>query len=297
MSPKTHLDRFAICLMLLFCTVWGVQQVAVKVANAGISPVWQAGLRSIGATVLVWAWAMLRGERLFERDGTLWPGLLAGLLFAGEFALLFVALQFTTASRGVIFLYMAPFVVAIGALWLLPHESMRRAQWMGMGLAFAGIVLLFGENLLHPAGRAWIGDLLMAGAAVLWGATTLTVKGSALARVSAEKMLLYQLAVSAVALPLLSWAMGEPGVFAPAPAVWASLAFQTVGVAAVSYVGWFNLIREYPATRLSSLSFLTPVMGVLAGSLLLGEALTSVVFVALALVGAGIWISNLPPRG
>ena len=294
MPPKTHLDRLAIGLMILFCTIWGVQQVAVKIANAGISPVWQAGLRSVGATALVGAWALLRGVRLFERDGTLWPGLLAGLLFAGEFALLFVGLQFTTASRGVIFLYTAPFFVALGAVWLLPHEHMRRAQWVGMALAFAGVLALFGENLLRPAGQAWIGDLLIFGGALLWAATTLTVKATALARASAEKMLLYQLAVSALVLPPLSLALGEPGVFAPTVAVWASLAFQTVLVASASYVGWFWLIRHYPATRLSSFSFLTPVMGVFAGALLLGEALTPAVFVALALVGAGIWIANRP---
>ncbi|ATE61514.1 DMT family transporter [Thauera sinica] len=296
MPPKTQLDRLAIGLMLVFCTIWGVQQVAVKIASAGISPVWQAGLRSIGAALLVWAWSALRGVRLFERDGTLLPGLLAGLLFAGEFALLFLGLQFTTASRGVIFLYTAPFVVALGAVWLLPHEHMRRAQWTGMGLAFAGVLALFGENLLHPAGRAWIGDLMVFAAAVLWAGTTLTVKASALARVSAEKMLLYQLAVSALALPLLSLLLGEPGVFAPTPAVWASLAFQTVAVASASYLGWFWLIRHYPATRLSSFSFLTPVMGVLAGGLLLGETLTPAVFAALALVGTGIWVANRPGR-
>ncbi|TAH47326.1 MAG: DMT family transporter [Betaproteobacteria bacterium] len=297
MPPKTHLDRLAIGLMILFCTIWGVQQVAVKIANAGISPVWQAGLRSIGATVLVGAWALLRGVRLFERDATLWPGLLAGLLFAGEFALLFAGLQFTTASRGVIFLYTAPFVVALGAVWLLPHEHMRRAQWIGMALAFVGVLVLFGENLLQPAGRAWIGDLMIFVAAVLWAGTTLTVKATALARVSAEKMLLYQLAVSALTLPLLSRLLGESGVFAPTPTVWASLVFQTLAVASMSYLGWFWLMRHYPATRLSSFSFLTPVMGVLAGGLLLGETLTPAVFVALALVGAGIWIANRPGRG
>src|SRR5574338_135029 len=220
MPTRTHLDRFAIGLLILFCTIWGVQQVAVKIANAGIAPVWQAGMRSIGAAVLVWA------------------------------------LEFTTASRGVIFLYTAPFAVALGAVWLLPQEHMRRVQWVGMGLAFAGVVALFGENLLRPAGQAWIGDLMMLGAAVFWAATTLTIKVSALGRSSAEKMLLYQLGVSALALPVLSWLFGEPGVFAPTPAVWASLAFQIVVVASASYVGWFWLIRHYPATRLSSFSFL-----------------------------------------
>jgi drug/metabolite transporter (DMT)-like permease len=297
MPPKTQLDRLAIDLMVLFCTIWGVQQVAIKIANAGISPVWQAGLRSIGATALVFLWARLRGVRLFEADGTLGSGVLAGLLFAAEFALIFLGLQYTTASRGVIFLYTAPFFVALSAVWLLPHEHMRRAQWIGMALAFAGVLVLFGENLIGPAGEAWKGDLLLFFAALFWAATTMTVKVTPLHRVSAEKTLLYQLAVSAVLLPPLAVALDEPGVFAPTPAVWASLAFQIVVVASASYVGWFWLVRNYPATRLSSFSFLTPVMGVLAGGLLLAEPLTPGVFAALALVSVGIWIANRPARG
>jgi drug/metabolite transporter (DMT)-like permease len=291
---KTELDRFAIGLMVVLCTIWGLQQVAIKLASAGISPVWQAGLRSIGATVIVVGWALARGVKLFGRDHSLLPGLLAGALFAGEFALIFTGLQYTTASRGVIFLYTAPFFVALGAVWLLPQEHMRRKQWTGMALAFVGVLALFGENLFVPAAGAWVGDLMLLGAAVLWAATTLTVKASVLNRGAVEKTLLYQLGVSALLLPPLSLALGEPGVFAPTAMVWANLLFQAVIVAGVSYLAWFWLVREYPATRLSSFSFLTPVMGVLAGGLLLGEALTPAVFAALFLVGSGIWVANRP---
>jgi len=135
---------------------------------------------------------------------------------------------------------------------------------------------------------------MLLGAAVLWAATTLTVKASVLNRGAVEKTLLYQLGVSALLLPPLSLALGEPGVFAPTAMVWANLLFQAVIVAGVSYLAWFWLVREYPATRLSSFSFLTPVMGVLAGGLLLGETLTPAVFAALFLVGSGIWVANRP---
>ena len=178
---KTELDRLAMGLMLLFCTIWGVQQVAIKLASEGISPLWQAGLRSIVATAIVFVWAVMRRVRLFQRDGTLWPGLLAGVLFAIEFALIFIGLQYTHASRGVIFLYTAPFFVALGAVWLLPLERMRRAQWAGMALAFVGVLILFGEGLFAAAGSAWVGDLLILLGAFFWAATTLTVKASSLA--------------------------------------------------------------------------------------------------------------------
>ncbi|MCC4113989.1 DMT family transporter [Aromatoleum toluclasticum] len=296
MPPRPHLDRLAITMMIVLCTIWGMQQAAIKITNVGISPLWQAGWRSAGATVLILLWARVRGVRLAEADGTLAPGVIAGLLFAAEFALIFAALQYTSASRGVIFLYTAPFMVALGAVWLLPHEHMRRAQWVGMSLAFTGVLALFGEGLLRSSGRAWIGDLMMLGAAVAWAATTLTVKVSPLARASAEKTLLYQLGVSALVLTSLSRAFGEPGVFAADARVWSAFAFQVVIVAAASYLAWFWLISQYPATRLSSFSFLTPVMGVIAGVVVLGEAMTPAIWFALALVGAGIWIANRPAR-
>jgi len=260
-------------------------------AAVGVPPMLQAGLRSAGAALLVAAWSALRRVPLFDRDGTLWPGLATAALFSGEFALIYAGLGFTGASRGVIFLYTAPFLVALGALRWLPQERMHGRQWGGLALAFGGVLVLFGENLVRPAGRAWIGDLMILVAAAMWAATTLVIKSTRLAAAAPEKTLLYQLGGSAVALPLASLVMGEP---APrlTPLVAGSLAFQIAGVASASYLVWFWLVRHYPATRLSSFSFLTPVMGVLAGALLLGEPLTPGVLAALGMVGAGIWLAN-----
>ena len=112
--PLDRLDMRAVLVLIVCCACWGVNQAAIKIANAGISPTLQVGLRSIFAGVLVFAWAQLRGVRLFERDGTLWAGLLAGLMFSVEFLVLYVGLDLTTASRGVILLYLSPFVVAVG---------------------------------------------------------------------------------------------------------------------------------------------------------------------------------------
>jgi drug/metabolite transporter (DMT)-like permease len=286
-----RLDGLAAGLMVVLCATWGVQQAAIKVAATGVPPMLQAGLRSAGAALLVAVWSVLRRVPLLERDRTLWPGLATAALFSGEFALIYAGLGFTGASRGVIFLYTAPFLVALGALRWLPQEPMHGRQWAGLALAFGGVLALFGENLVRPAGRAWIGDLMILGAAAMWAATTLVIKATRLASAAPEKTLLYQLGGSAVALPLASVAMGEPGPRLT-PLVSGSLAFQIVGVASASYLAWFWLVRHYPATRLSSFSFLTPVMGVLAGALLLGEPLTPGVLAALALVGAGIWLAN-----
>ena len=295
MGARKDLDRLAMGLLVVLCAIWGVQQTAIKVANTGLSPLFQSGLRSLGATVLVGLWALARGVPLFQRDGTLVAGVLVAALFAGEFGLIYWGLTYTTAARGVIFLYTAPFFVALGAVFLLPEETLRRGQWLGMALAFAGVLALFGENLLQPLAGAWIGDLMLCAAAVLWAATTLVIKSSRLAGAAPEKTLLYQLAGSAVLLPLVALARGEAGVIVLTAAVLGSLVFQIVVVASASYLAWFWLIHQYPATRLASFSFLTPIFGVLAGGLFLDEPLTPAVWLALALVGAGIRVANRAP--
>ena len=291
---KQHLDTRAIVLLVGCCMLWGLNQVATKVALAEIPPLLQAGLRSLGAALLVAAWARLRGIPLWQRDGTTRSGLLAGLLFAAEFACIFVGLQYTTASRMVVFIYLAPFVVALGMPFIAASERLRPLQMAGLLAAFAGVVWAFAEGFVAPAAgpRQWLGDALGITAAVMWGMATLVVRASTLSKAAPEKTLLWQLAVSGVALALAAPLAGEawPAVLT-ARSLW-PLAFQIVIVTFASYLTWFWLIRHYPATRLSSFTLLTPVFGLLFGTLLLGEPVTARLLVALAAVAGGIALVN-----
>jgi len=293
---RPDLDTAAAVLLTLLCASWGLNQVAVKVAGAGISPAMQAGLRSIGSTVLLVAWARWRCVPLLTRDGTLLPGLAAGLLFAAEFLLIYWGLTFTTASRGVIFLYTAPFVMAIGAHFFVPGDRLTRVRSLGLLVAFAGIVVAFADALRLPTRVELLGDMLCLAAAFAWGATTVLIKVSRLRHVSAERTLLYQLATSAVVLPVVALATGEPGVHDATPAVIGAFAYQIVVVAFVSYAAWFWLVARYPASRLAAFTFLTPVFGVAFGGLLLSEPIGPALLLALVLMATGIYLVNRPSR-
>jgi drug/metabolite transporter (DMT)-like permease len=292
---KEHLDGIAVFSLLLCCILWGLNQVATKVALAEIPPLMQAAARSIGASLLVGLWSRMRGIALFERDGTRRGGMLAGALFAIEFACIFVGLQFTSASRMVVFIYLAPFVVALGMPFIARSERLSRLQLCGLAAAFGGVAWAFAEGFLGaPAAgaRQWIGDALGVGAALLWGATTLVIRGSRLSAASAEKTLLYQLGVSGVLLALASPLAGESWPRTLTSASLVPLAFQTVIITFASYLLWFWLVRHYPATRLASFTLLTPVAGLVAGVVLLNEPITLRLVVALATVAAGIFIVN-----
>ncbi|MBG9389106.1 DMT family transporter [Caenimonas aquaedulcis] len=290
---KHHLDALAVSILLACCLFWGFQQILIKTTVTEIPPLWQASIRFAGATVLLWAWCAARGVRLFARDRTLWPGLLAGLLFAGEFSCIYLGLRDTAASRLTVFLYSSPFVVALLLPRFVPSEKLRLVQWAGLVIAFAAVAVAFSEGFNGPhTANQMRGDAFAIAAGVFWGLTTLVIRASAMATASAEKTLFYQVAVTTVAAPLLSLALGETWSLHYPAWAWGSLAMQTVVGAFASYLAWMWLLRHYPATQMSSFTFLTPVFALVLGVALLHEPLTAQLVLALCGVAVGIVLVN-----
>jgi drug/metabolite transporter (DMT)-like permease len=130
------LDAFAATLVFGLCVVWGFNQVVVKLALPDVGPIAQTGVRSgIGALCVI-AYALFTKRRIFEIDGTEAAGALAGALFTAEFIALYESLRFTTAARATVFIYSAPFFVAVGAAFLLREERLRPIQWAGLASPF-----------------------------------------------------------------------------------------------------------------------------------------------------------------
>jgi len=292
---KTALDGLAVGVLLACCAFWGLQQILIKTTVAEVPPMWQATLRIGGATALLSLWCAWRGIPLFRRDGTLWGGLIAGALFAGEFVCIYLGLQFTSASRLTVFLYTSPFVVAL----LLPRfvltEKLRGVQWVGLAVAFGAVSLAFAEGFRPDAAagsQQLLGDTLGLAAGALWGLTTLALRTTRVASASAEKALFYQLGVTTAIMPLLSWLLNEPWGLSYSAWAWTSLGLQTVVGAFASYLAWMWMLRHYPATKMASFTFLTPVFALLFGVGLLDEPLTPQLALALVGVAVGIVLVN-----
>jgi drug/metabolite transporter (DMT)-like permease len=291
-SFRKPVDGFALAMMLLLCAIWGTQQVAIKLAAPAMPSLVQVALRSGLSALLVGLLCWVRGERLSFRDGTWRPGLLAGGLFALEFLFIGEGLRHTHASHMAVFLYTSPVFTALGLHWLVPAERLRRVQWIGIGVAFAGILLAFGGGWLRGGvspGMLW-GDTLGLLAGLAWGATTVVVRISALSEARPTQTLLYQL-VGAFALLLpVTLLTGQLGQVSMTGVAWASLLFQGIVVSFASYLAWFWLLRRYLASSLAVFSFMTPIFGVSAGMLVLRERADVFFVVGAVLVLAGIFI-------
>ena len=283
----------AIALMLMLCLSWGFNQIAVKLVLPDVPPMLQALVRSLGALPVLLIIGWFRGVRFFERDGTLWPGVIAGMIFGIEFVLIYRGLLLTSASRAAVFLYTAPFFVALGSYVFL-GERLRASQWGGLALSFAGVALAIGVPQANVDAKVLMGDLLIVAGGALWATTTLIVKATALIKAPAEKGLGYQVAISIPILALAALISGETVTHIPGPLSLALLAYQAFWVVGLTFLLWFALVKTYSASKLSAFTFITPLFGVVAAYFILHDTLTIAFGVAALLVIAGLYLVNRP---
>ncbi|NUS19668.1 MAG: DMT family transporter [Mesorhizobium sp.] len=292
-SAGRPLSAGAIALMLMLCLTWGFNQIAVKLVLPDIPPMLQATIRSMGALPVLFIIGTLRGVNFFERDGTWKPGLIAGLMFGIEFVLIFQGLRFTPASRAVVFLYTAPFFVALGSYQVL-GERLGGTQWLGLAVSFAGVALAIGVPQPDVDAKVLLGDLMIVGGAGLWAATTLVAKGTRLRFAAPEKALGYQVATSIPILGLAAWLFGESITHTPAPLSLALMAFQAIWVVGTTFTLWFALVKAYSASKLSAFTFITPLFGVVGSYFIMHDTLSLAFGAAALLVIAGLFLVNRP---
>ena len=295
-SAERSLSPQAIGLMLMLCLSWGFNQVAVKLALPDIPPLWQGTIRSLAALPVLLLIAHFRGVRLFARDGTLRAGLLLGAVFGIEFVMIYRGLELTSASRAVVFMYTAPFFVALGSYRLL-GERLRGSQWAGLALSFAGVALAIGVPQADVDANVLLGDLLIVGGGAMWAATTLIVKATRLRHAPAEKGLIYQVALSIPILGMAAFLFGGTMTHFPGPLAVSLVAYQAIWVVGLTFLLWFVLVKTYSASKLSAFTFITPLFGVVASYFILHDRLTPVFGAAALLVIAGLFLVNRTSAG
>lgn len=289
MERKTHIDTFGAIALILFALNLGFNQVVIKVTNGGFGPVFLAGLRSVGAALVLLVWMKARGVSFTLPRSSVLGGIASGVLFSVEFMCLFSALDLTTVGRVSIIFYSMPVWLALAAHVLLPSERLNAVRVIGMVLAMTGVALALLDRSNGQASLA--GDLLALLGALCWAGIALCVRMTPLSRVPPEQQVLWQLIISAPVLLVMAPFFGDL-LRDLQPIHYWGLAFQIFAVASFGFLSWFWLLTIYPAASVASFSFLSPVFAVILGWLLLGEHAGWTIWGALSLVAAGIYLIN-----
>ncbi len=290
------MDPQGIATMVALCIILGLHQVAIKMAAPDVAPILQIALRSGLSAILITLLLLWRRQAFRFDDGTLRPGLLVGTMFSIEFIFVAEGLRFTTASHMSVFLYTAPVFTALTLHFLLPTERLRRHQWLGIALAFGGIVAAFGGGLLRSGidQRVLGGDILAVLGGAAWASTTILIRCTKLADAPATKTLQYQLVVALVLLLGYAVVSGQVSRFSMTPLAWGSILFQGIVITFATYLVWFSMLRRYHASQLSTFLFMTPLFGVSFGVLLLHESIDIYFGIGAILVLAGLSLVSKP---
>lgn len=289
MERKDSVDAIGAVMLTSFAALLAFNQVVIKVTGGGFGPVYMAGLRSVGAVFVILLWMRLRRISISTAPSARIGGVLVGTLFAVEFMAIYSAIDITTVSRASIMLYTMPVWLALIGHFVLPGEQLTPRRSIGLVLAMSGVVMALLDR--SGANVSLLGDLLGLSAAVCWAGIALTVRLTPLAQEKPEVQLLWQLAISAPVLMITAFFMGDTIREVQPIHLWGML-FQIFCVASFGFLWWFWLLKRYPASGVASFSFLSPVLAVFFGWLILGETITPGVWAALVLVALGLVLIN-----
>ena len=279
----------AASIALLAALLWGGNAVFIKMGLQGVPPMASAVIRFVLGTAVVLSVVLVTGISLrLRRDQ--WPGMaLLTLIFFSQISLLHIGTDYTTASRSTVMICAHPIFVAVGAHFFVPGDRLNGGRLLGLVLAFAGIVLVFGDALTLQA--SLYGDALVLASAVLLGMRQVVLK-RLVQDLGPYPVLFWQAVPTLPVFALLSLWFERDATYVWSGPVIGALLYQGLVVAGLCFIIWVSLMRRHSASRLGAFSFATPICGVLLSAWLLDEELTGMLLVSVALVAVGITVAN-----
>ena len=293
MKKKEKIDLFGALALMSLSALLGLNHVIIKVVNTGLNPVFFAGLRSLLAFFFLIIYFKLTNKKIEFSKDKMGISILAGIVFALEFLLLFLALDFTSVARNSILYYSMPIWVTVFGHFFLPNERLNFFKSVGLISAFAGVALAVSNNNETFSIYNWqlIGDFFAIMAAILWAMLIYLVKGTSFKEVPPEMQLVWMVMVSAPILLIASLFFGDLVREFQIIHLW-GLLFQSIVVVAGGFLFWLWLAAIYPASGVASFSFLSPIFTILFGWAILNETVNYTFIAAAILVIVGLVFIN-----
>ena len=279
----------AASIAVLAALLWGGNAVFIKMGLQGVPPLAMALFRfALGTGVVVIA-VIVAGVSLRLRPEER-PGMaLLGVIFVLQIVLLNFGTQYTTASRSTVLICAHPIFTALGAHFLIPGDRLNLGRFIGLGLAFGGIMLVLADALTLQG--PLLGDLLVLVSALFLGLRQVVLK-RIVHGMSPYTVLFWQAAPSLPVFAVLSLWFERRAEYVWSPEVVGAILYQGLVVAGLCFILWVSLMRHHSASRLGAFGFATPLCGVFLSSWLLGEEVTLTLLLSVGLVAVGIFVAN-----
>lgn len=285
MNPSRSHTVGLLCLVVT-SVGWGINWPAVKLLLREWPPLFARGSAGIAAALLLALVAAMLGERLTV------PRRLVGRLAASAFFNIFVwmgfstmAMRWLTAGQGALLVYTMP-VWATLLAWPLQKKRPGGRAIAGLALCMAGVSLLFGGHELGLGMAQAPGIVLALAAAILFAFGTVAL--GPLPALPPFSSLAWQLGMGCAPMVVLGLLFEKPDFGALSQVGWTVMAYMTLVPMGLCYLTWFAALRRLPPATASVATLLTPVVGIVAAAVVLGEPLGARQILAIALTIGGI---------
>jgi putative membrane protein PagO len=280
----------------LLAFIWGTTWLGIKLVVREMPPLSAAGARFGLAAVLLAVFAHWRGRRLgwrrLSRTEQVLLLALSLLMFAIPYALVFYGEQFISSALTSILFASAPAFTLVYDSVRMRRNLFQGARLLGLVLAFAGILVIFGPRMSGPPAE------LLGGLAIIASAFVSSL-GLVLAKhyghgIDPMVGTTWQMGLGAVWLLLVGLPLEQPALGGHSPVALMALLYLAIFGSCVTFVLFYALLKEMAPVQLSSLTFITPIVAVFVGWLVLDEVLGLATFVGAAVVLVGVALLHRP---
>ncbi len=289
---SARLTARAVMLAILIAAIWGTNPTALKFALRGLPPIGAAGLRFAIATLGVYLWCRVTGAKVLPKRGEgLWLAAVGGF-FIVQISTFTLGVYWGTASHSVVLLHTYPFFVVALAHFLIPGDRATPGRVAGLVAAFTGVVALFAGEWGRWEGTRLQGDLIQLFSAFLLGAQIVFLK-HAVARIDPTRVVIWEMIIGTAAFLAYGFAFENLAGARPEAESIVAVIYQGIMIGAFCFTVWTWLLRKHAASLIAIFGFISPLIGVFASIVLLGEPLTAGLVVGASLVAVGIIVANL----
>lgn len=278
-------------LTILICMLFGANPVAIKYCLTGLGAFTAVGIRFTIAAVVIFFWAKHKLIPLKITQKQLGQMLILSAIFVVQLSCFYLGISKTTASHGALISNILPFLVLILAHFFIPGDTISLKKGLGITLGFLGVLFLFFDEQ-DLTGDLKNGDLIIFFAVILWSSNAIFVK-RIISEYNAIQITLYPMIFGTPFFFLNGYLWDEQMIRVINPTVINAVLYQAIVTASFGFITWNTLLQKFGATVLHSFIFIMPLVGVLSGVLLLGEAVTLNLFASMACIVTGVVIVNL----
>ncbi len=291
------LDLFATSLAVLLCAIWGGAFVAIKIGLFDMPPLGSGALRFCLTSLVLLAWAYYHRVPLRHGKTEIKALTVLAVMFLYTNIVAYVGTSLTTSGRATVFFFTQPIFLALLAPSFLPGDRLTMRKGYGLGLSLCGLIALFFTQLGGGITSTLIGDVLVMSGALVTAASSIVVKRTS-GRIHPVSLIFWQSLTSWPLMALFSWVFESGQEFVLSGRAITSILYLGVISAAFGFVAFAWLIQRNAATRVTALTFLTPVFGVGYSWLLLNETLDITHILGVVGVCLGVYIvsSSGAPR-